>query len=115
MNRRMEGRESKAVGAVACGLWALVLALGPIAAAEAQITSPGGAPPPGNANPGLTITLRVYNYARVPVRTLTKAERKTGEIFRMTGVEAAWIDCRVSTADPPTPGCYQPVSSSTCS
>jgi hypothetical protein len=112
MNGRTEGKDRKEVGAVECGLWALVLTLGGIATAAAQITSPGVAPLPGGANSRLTITLRIYNYARVPAWTLSRAERETAEIFRMTGVETAWIDCRVSTADPPTPACEQPVSSS---
>ena len=32
-------------------------------------------------------------------------------IFRETGVENTWIDCRPSTAEPPTPACKQPSSS----
>jgi hypothetical protein len=90
----------------------VVLALGQIATAPAQAAAPGGAPAAARVEPGLTITLRVYNYARVPFWTLSRAERGTAEIFRMTGVETSWIDCQVSTADPPTPACEQPVASS---
>jgi hypothetical protein len=90
----------------------VVLALQGTTPASAQITSPEGAPPPGSVNPGKTITLRVYNYARVPRAVLITAEGETTRIFRKTGVETAWIDCRVSTVEPRTPACEQPFSSS---
>jgi len=110
MNGRTEGRDRVAVGAAGCGIWALVLALGGMATAAAQINSLGDGLPPGSANPGLTITLRVYNYARIPARTLSTAEQETARIFRKTGVETAWIECRVSTAEPHTPACERPFS-----
>jgi hypothetical protein len=78
----------------------------------AQAIAPGGAPHAARVEPGLTITLRVYNYARIPTRTLNRAERETTWIFRQTGVETVWVDCRVSTAEPRTPACEQPFSSS---
>jgi hypothetical protein len=112
MSRTAEGRDWRAAGAGACGVCALVLALGGVATAAAQITAPGAIRLPGSANPSLAITLRIYNYARVPARTLSRAERETAEIFRTAGVETAWIECRVSSADPPTPACDQPVASS---
>jgi hypothetical protein len=112
MNGRTEGRHWNVAGPGACSVWVLVLALGRIATAPAQAIAPGGTPPAARVEPGLTITLRVYNYARVPAWTLRMAERETAMIFRETGVETVWIDCRVSTAEPQTPACKQPFSSS---
>jgi hypothetical protein len=112
MNGRRDVRDSKAVAAGACAAWAVVLALQGTTPASAQITSPEGAPPPGSVNPGKTITLRVYNYARIPRAILITAEGETTRIFRKTGVETAWIDCRVSTVEPRTPACEQPFTSS---
>jgi hypothetical protein len=112
MNGRTEGRDWKATKAGAWAGWALMLALEVAATAAAQLPSPGGAPPPGSANSGLAITLRVYNYARVPGWTLGMAERETARIFRETGVETRWIDCRLSAAEPPIPACKQPFGGS---
>ena len=112
MNGRRDGRDWKAVGVGACAAWAVMFAIQGITPTSSQIASPGGAPPPGSANPGPTIILRVYNYARVPALTLSTAERETKRIFRKTGVETAWIECRVSTAEPRTPACERPFTSS---
>jgi len=65
-----------------------------------------GGPP--HANSGLTITLRVYNYARAPRAILIKAERGTAMIFRKAGVETEWIDCQLSRAEPHMPACDKP-------
>ena len=60
----------------------------------------------------LTITLRIYNYARVAPAALTEAENVASVILRKAGIESAWIDCPLSEADlagypacqrPPTP------------
>jgi hypothetical protein len=112
MNRRTEGRHWNVAGPGDCSVWVLVLALGRIATASAQATAPGGALPAAGANPGLAITVRVYNYARVPASILRTAEQETAMIFREAGVETVWVDCRVSTAEPQSPACKQPFSSS---
>jgi hypothetical protein len=112
MNGRTKGRDWNATKAGAWWGWALVLALGRIGTAPAQATAPGGAPPAASANLGLTITLRVYNYARVPAWTLGTAERETAGIFAETGVENVWVECRVSRAQPQSPACKRPISSS---
>jgi hypothetical protein len=112
MNGRTEGRHWNVAGPGACSVWVLVLALGRITTAPAQAIAPGGAPPAARVEPGLTITLRVYNYARVPAWTLGMAERETAWILHETGVETKWIDCRLSAAEPPTPASKQPFSSS---
>jgi hypothetical protein len=108
MKGRTGGRHWNVAAPRGCSVWVLVLALGRIATAPAQATKPGGALPAASANPGLAITLRVYNYARVPAWTLRTAEKETAMIFRETGVETIWIDCRVSTAEPQTAACKQP-------
>jgi hypothetical protein len=111
MNGRTEGRDWKATKPGAWGPWALVLTLKLTATTAAQLPSPGGPPPPGSANPGLAITVRVYNYARVPASILRTAEQETAMIFREAGVETVWADCRVSTAEPQTATCTQLLSS----
>jgi hypothetical protein len=112
MNGITEGTHWNTVEAVACPVWALLLALGRIAIAPAQATAPGGAPPPGSASPALTITVRVYNYAQIPEGILRAAERETARIFSETGVETLWVECRVSRTQPQSPACKQPFSSS---
>jgi hypothetical protein len=54
------------------------------------------------------ITLRVYNYARVPSPILVHAKHEASNIFRRAGVETTWLDCRLSVADAPTPACDRP-------
>ncbi len=49
-----------------------------------------------------TITVWLYNHARVPEGTLAKAERITGRIFGEAGVEVEWLHCRRSAAEPPS-------------
>jgi hypothetical protein len=57
-------------------------------------------------NPG--ITLRVYNYARVPSPILVHAKHDASNIFRRAGVATTWLDCRLSVAESPTPACDRP-------
>jgi hypothetical protein len=49
--------------------------------------------------PGSKITVRVYNYAKIPLETLTKAEKQANNIFQRTGVGLNWLDCPTSTDD----------------
>jgi hypothetical protein len=58
------------------------------------------------------ITLRVYNYARVPTPILVSTEPVAAQILRRAGLETEWLDCRLSAADPRTPACERPLSSS---
>ena len=51
----------------------------------------------------LAITVRIYNYARVPTPILVSAEGEAEKIFRKAGVETDWLDCRLSAAEPRTP------------
>lgn len=61
------------------------------------------------AEPGLRITVRVYNYAHVPNGTLARAEKKTSEVFRGIGVETVWLDGPLpSTEADQTPACKEP-------
>jgi hypothetical protein len=54
-------------------------------------------------------TIRLYNYAHVPLKTLAEAKRKVTIIFREAGLETAWLDCPLSMAEFETyPGCQQP-------
>lgn len=48
----------------------------------------------------LVIPVLVYNYAKVSPETLHSAQRQAGRIFRETGVEFEWHECRVTTSEP---------------
>ena len=76
-------------------------------------SSPGfaGDRSPHKAGPDLRITVWVYNYAHVPIRTLARAEKMTSEIFRKIGVETGWLDCPLpSTEATKTLACNEPFS-----
>jgi len=79
---------------------ALVLALGATTEATAQtVTAGGSAYRPVSAtgtHPGLTITLRVYNYAHIATALLLRSEGEAAAIFRQAGVETIWVDCPLS-------------------
>lgn len=106
----MESRES-GLGARNWGLgvrgWGLrsLVALGCLLAlgfAGTQATA--------GAQPGLRITVRVYNYAEVLRGTLVRAEEEASRIFRDAGVEMTWLDCPTSLADAEKyPACEPPL------
>ena len=58
------------------------------------------------------ITLRVYNYARVPTPILVSTEPGPTRILRRAGLETEWLDCRLSAAEPRTPACERPLTPS---
>ena len=101
MNRG--GRRQKAVGSGACAVGAVVLALRTTATTGAQAGDTAYPPVAGraehSAEPRLTITLRVYNYAHVATPQLSRAEEEATSIFRQAGVETAWVDCPLSGAE----------------
>ena len=43
----------------------------------------------------LTVTVRTYNYARVPGDSLVDARASAGAIFERAGIALNWLDCRV--------------------
>src|SRR5438132_9739406 len=47
----------------------------------------------------LTITIHVYDYAKVSPKALVKAERVAAGIFRKADVEIRWIDQHVNSED----------------
>ncbi len=55
----------------------------------------------GPAEPTLTITLRVLNYAEVPEKTLIQAEEEVTRIFRKIGVESVWRHISLSSEQNP--------------
>jgi len=58
------------------------------------------------------ITVRIYNYARVPVPILVSTEGEANRIFRKAGVETEWVDCRLSVSESRTPDCERPPTTS---
>jgi hypothetical protein len=58
----------------------------------------------------LTITVLVYNYARLDPTVLTRAQQVATDIFKRAGLEAAWIHCPVSSAElEKYPACHREV------
>jgi len=45
------------------------------------------------ARPTPTLTVRVFNYAQVSVRTLSSAEREADHILSAAGRQVIWLDC----------------------
>ena len=61
-------------------------------------------------DPGLTVAVRVYDYARVPRGTLVRAGKETSNIFREVGIEARWLVCsRAEDEFQSNRGCEEPV------
>jgi hypothetical protein len=46
--------------------------------------------------PDLTVSVRVYNYAKVSGGVLGGAEREASRIFTAAGVDTVWVDCPTS-------------------
>lgn len=66
--------------------------------------------PSGSAEqPGLKITVHVYNYAKVSGTVLGRAKQEAARIYRAAGVETEWADCPLSPDDVREyPGCRTP-------
>src|SRR5438445_13325177 len=64
----------------------------------------------GDEKPRPKITLRVYDYARVPTPIVVSAEGEAQKIFREVGVETEWLDCRLSAAEPRTLAYQRPLT-----
>jgi hypothetical protein len=65
-----------------------------------------------------SLTIRMYDRARIGSKTLIQAERVASEIFSRAGIEARWIiwsdfdgDALVNDFSPGTKGCVQPLHS----
>jgi predicted Zn-dependent protease len=50
----------------------------------------------GTVEPGLKMILRVFNYAHVDPKTLSRAEHEAARIYRELGVETSWLDQSVT-------------------
>jgi hypothetical protein len=99
---KTEARKQKAAGCRAWVVCALVLALEVPGTTTAQTTTESGSvyrPVPGSVQPGLTITLRVYNYAHIATALLSRSEGEATAIFRQAGVETIWVDCPLSESE----------------
>src|SRR5579863_1622250 len=46
----------------------------------------------------VTVSVRVYNYAKVSRRVVGSAEREASRIFTAAGIETTWLDCLTSQA-----------------
>jgi hypothetical protein len=61
----------------------------------------------GPAEPTLAITLSVYNYAQVPEKILSEAEKEVTEIFRKIGVESTWRHPSLSSEKNPAGSVFE--------
>jgi hypothetical protein len=70
----------------------------------------------GAGEPNLTVSVRVYNYAKVSEGILLGAEKEASRIFRAAGIDIGWVDCPTSRIQGRSPlqeveaPCPQPVS-----
>ena len=67
------------------------------------LTGLGYAAPAAPSETTPTITIHMYNYARVDPKTLAEAEEVTAEIFREAGLETRWADSVLNAKDDPEP------------
>lgn len=55
------------------------------------------------ATNGLTLSVQIYNWAKVSPATLQKGQALAGQIFKQAGVDLKWAECPCETrADPTT-------------
>ena len=78
------------------GLEGLVLASGPNMGQEPQDPREASYLP----EQGTRVTVLVYNYAHLPMQTLSQAQDRASLIFRKAGVELQWADCPLNNEDP---------------
>ncbi len=74
----------------------------------------GQAQPPArrHSNRGTRITVRIQNYAGVPLRPLARAEEIASDILNQAGVEVRWLHCGPAAGTPqPSPDCAKPLGS----
>ncbi len=50
----------------------------------------------------LSITVHVYNYARIPAHTLTRTEKQVADYFFRAGIQLRWVDCTPSSKTGPS-------------
>jgi hypothetical protein len=70
-----------------CLIAGLLCSLGLPSLAESQITETEASI--------LSITIRVYDYARVPAPIAKRAREETSRIFREAGITTEWASCRI--------------------
>lgn len=61
------------------------------------------------ADPNLTITVWVYNYAQTPSTMLADAEREAHRILGEAGLHSVWLDCPLVPPDIPQNPCPEPI------
>jgi len=72
--------------------------------------SPAELLPAASTDPSLGITVRLYDYARIPQRERMKAEEEASRIFAAVEVKLDWVDCPTSVEVAASyPACEQPL------
>jgi hypothetical protein len=90
----------------------LMLSLSPMS--QCQTATTNEAHSANNEAYAAKVTVLTYNYARVPVYVLVKAEQEATNIFRKLGVGVLWVDCSQASADVSTnPTCGKPADATT--
>lgn len=65
---------------------------------------------PSSPEAGLSLTVHVYNYARIPAHTLARTEKQVANYFLRAGIQLRWVDCTPSfkTGSSPQPYPWDP-------
>jgi predicted SprT family Zn-dependent metalloprotease len=50
-------------------------------------------------SPEAKLVVRLYDYAQVPSRVLTRAEHETARVFQIAGIQLSWVECGLLEAD----------------
>src|SRR5579872_2678661 len=78
----------------------LILSTAPVTRSAASSRSPRAPARATTAShpptPRATLTLRLYNYARIDPVSLARSEQVASAIFENLGIEIVWMDCSVS-------------------
>ena len=51
----------------------------------------------GSSTPAPRLTVRVFNYAQVPLHTQSDGQRIAARIFHRAGIETSWLDCSLTS------------------
>jgi hypothetical protein len=67
-------------------------------------------PCPKLAPPDQGITIRIYDYARLPADEYEPARRQAQRIFSRAGIPTRWINCALTPGERTDPGCKEEVT-----
>ena len=80
----------------------IIVAIALAVATPMRVSAAGG----DRSSGSLGLTVRIYDYARVPDPTLFRAMDETRSVFQRTGIEVRLVRCRVAATDPILHPCH---------